>query len=184
MAGVGIKYKVQDTELKSLLAEITRRIHNPKPAMKIIGGIVRSSVARNFEKEGRPQKWAKHSKTTEKRRGKGAKILRKTGFGGGLAGSVHYNAARNSVVVSSDKKYAAVHQFGSKKGSFGKFLIDIGAHKRTMQGGTVVSVRAHKRTVALPWGDIPARPFLMVQDEDWREIKTELSSFIITGKTA
>ena len=184
MAGAGIEYKIDDKALQRLLAEITGRMRNPEPAMKLIGGIVRSSVARNFEKEGRPTKWARHSKTTEKRRGKGAKILRNRGFGGGLAGSVHYNAARNSVVISSNKEYAAVHQFGAKKGSFGTFVVKVDAHKRKMKNGTIVGVRAHERNAKLPWGNIPARPFLMIQDQDWAEIKAALNDFVILGQTA
>jgi len=47
-------------------------------------------------------------------------------------------------------------------------------HVRRMRG-KISRVRAHQRTVRLklPWGDIPARPFMLIQPEDITDI-TEL----------
>ena len=182
MAGAGIEYRVDDDQVRKILQQIQKRLGDLTPAMKKVGSTVRSSIVRNFEKGGRPVKWAKHSETTKKRRGTGAKILRQQGFAGGLMGSVKYKASRDRVVIGTNKEYGAVHQFGAKKGSFGRFVIDVGPYARRLKGGKTVQVKKHQRNVKLPWGDIPARPFIMVQDEDWKEIKTELNEYVIMGR--
>jgi len=181
MTGTMIDVKIKDHGVKKLLAEIQRRAHTLSPAMNIIGQIVRTSIVRNFEKEGRPEKWKKHSKTTEKRRGKGASILRAESH---LMNSIHHKADKNSVVIGTNRIYAAVHQFGAKKGAFGTFSVtqQVKEHIRKIKGKRQ-KVRAHKRTrkMPVPWGDIPARPFMMVQKEDWDEIRAALSDYI-TGE--
>lgn len=175
MSGAAIEVKIDDKQVKELLGRIQKNLGDLTPAMKIIGSIVRTSIIRNFEKSGRPR-WAKHSKMTEKRRGKGAKILMAQGFAGGLAASINYRAHKKSVEIGTNKIYGAIHQFGAKKGSFGAVVAKIKAHLR--KG---VKVKAHERKMKLPWGDIPARPFLMVQDEDWVEIRAALNDYITGG---
>jgi phage gpG-like protein len=60
------------------------------------------------------------------------------------------------VEIGTNKIYAAVHQFG------------IGAYSH------VASKRGHPA--------IPARPFLVVQDKDWDEIKAELAEYVTGGR--
>jgi phage virion morphogenesis protein len=188
MAGATIDVTIDDREVRELLERIRKRLGDLTPAMKIIGATVRTSVIRNFEKSGRPKKWKEHSKTTEKRRGKGAKILMAQGLGAGLAGSINYKAGKDRVDIGTPKVYGAVHQFGAKKGSFGTVEAMIREHLRTITqafGKPIpkkqVKVGAHKRKTILPWGDIPARPFLMVQDEDWTEIRAALTDYLLEG---
>ena len=185
MAGVSLSIAIEDQRIERLLGDIQRRMGNFTPAMKIIGQIVRTSIVRNFEKGGRPAKWKPLSPATLARR-KGRKILMDRGMGGGLAGSIHDRADKDSVTVGTNKIYAATHHFGAKKGSFGTVEASIKAHMRKITrifGRPVkprkVTVRAHTRKTKLPWGDIPARPFVMVQPEDWNEIRESLSDFIL-----
>ncbi|MDA3835513.1 MAG: phage virion morphogenesis protein [Spirochaetales bacterium] len=177
MSGAAITVKVNDAGVKELLVRIQKNLGDLTPIMKIIGSTIRTSIVRNFEKGGRPDKWKKHSKATEKRRGKGAKILMAQGLAGGLAASINYQAGKNSVTVGTNKIYGAVHEFGAKKGSFGAVTANIKEHLR--KG---VKVKAHTRKMKLPWGDIPARPFLMVQNKDWTEIRAALNDYILGGK--
>lgn len=190
MAGVSLSITIKDQGIKRLLSDIQRRMGDLTPAMKIIGQIVRTSIVRNFEKGGRPSKWAPLSPATLARRKGRAKILMDRGMGGGLAGSIHDRADRDSVTVGTNKIYAAVHQFGAKKGAFGAVEANIKAHMRKITkifGRPVkprkVAVRAHTKKMKLPWGDIPARPFVMVQPEDWDEIRESLNDFLLGGKT-
>jgi phage virion morphogenesis protein len=185
MAGVSLNVTIKDERIKRLLGDIQRRMGDLTPAMKIIGQIVRTSFVRNFEKGGRPSKWAPLSPVTLARR-KGRKILMDRGMGGGLAGSIHDRASKDEVTVGTNKIYAALHQFGAKKGSFGTVEAEIKAHMRKITkifGRPVkprkVAVRAHTKKMKLPWGDIPARPFIMVQPEDWDEIRESLSDYIL-----
>ena len=151
MGGVVVSIKIDDREVRKLLAGILKRMGNPAPAMKIIGAIARTSIVRNFEKGGRPTKWQPLSPETLKTK-KGSAILREQGMAGGLMGSINYKAFPKKVVMSANKIYAAIHHFGGKAG------------------------RGHKVT-------IPARPYMMVQDEDWVEMKAALGDFIIQGRT-
>jgi len=177
MSGVIIAVKINDRKVKALLGRMQRNLGDLTPATKIIGSIIRTSVVRNFEKSGRPAKWKKHSRLTAKRRGKGAKILMAQGLAGGLAGSINYQAGKNSVKIGTNKIYGAIHQFGAKKGSFGTVTANISPYFR--QG---IKVKEHTRKMKLPWGDIPARPFLMIQNEDWTEIRAALNDYITGGQ--
>jgi len=188
MAGISLDITIKDQRIKRLLGGIQRRMGDLTPAMKIIGQIIRTSIVRNFEKGGRPAKWTPLSPATKARR-KGRKILMDQGMGGGLAGSIHARADKDSVTIGTNKIYAAVHQFGADKGSFGTVEAKIKMHMRKITqafGRPVKSrkvvVRTHTRKTKLPWGNIPARPFIMVQPEDWDEIRESLSDFIMTGK--
>jgi len=186
MAGVSLNIKINDHGVQKLLNDIQRRMGNLTPVMKIIGQIVRTSIVRNFEKGGRPTKWKPLSTATQARRKGRAKILMDRGMGGGLAGSIHDRAEKDKVTIGTNKIYAATHQFGAKKGSFGTIEANIKTHLRKMTqafGRPVkprkVTVRAHTRKMKLPWGDIPARPFMAVQPEDWDEIRESLNDFIL-----
>lgn len=61
-----------------------------------------------------------------------------------LSTQIAYRADATSVEVGSPVIYAAVHQFGAARGAFG----------------------ATRRAVPIPWGDIPARPFLGLSRDD------------------
>ena len=177
---VSISIRVEDSGIKELLGEARRRMGDLTPAMRIIGNIIRTSVIRNFEVGGRPR-WKPLSPVTLARR-KGTKVLMRQGFAGGLAGSIHSRAYSDRVTVGTNKVYAATHQFGAKKGSFGIVEAHVREHVRKLKNGREVRVRAHTRRMKLPWGDIPARPFLMVQDEDWEDIRQSLAEYIFGGK--
>lgn len=181
MTGVAIEIQENSDEVKEILDRIKVRFGRLTPAHQIIGAAVRTSVVRNFEKGGRPEKWEPLSETTLARR-KGKRVLLRQGFAGGLMGSIHYEADEDKVVIGTNKIYGAVHQFGAKKGSFGTFTIKIPEHKRrvkTKKGIRKITVKAHTKTMALPWGDIPARPFLLVQDEDWKLIRRQLTEYLM-----
>ena len=178
---VSLSVRIEDANVRELISGLHHRMADLSPAMKTVGEIVRTSVVRNFEVGGRPP-WKPLSKTTLARR-KGHKILMRQGFAGGLAGSIHYRAAGDRVTIGTNKVYAAVHQFGARKGSFGTFTFTVREHLRRTPSGRKVTVREHQRTASLPWGDIPARPFLMVQREDWDEIRDALAEYITGGKT-
>jgi phage gpG-like protein len=71
--------------------------------------------------------------------------LRDTGI---LANSISYNVLRKGVEIGTKVRYAGTHQFGARQGQYG----------RTKRGGPI------------PWGNIPARPFLPTDGlpPEWR----------------
>jgi len=175
MAGAFVELKSNVKQVEQWLRRIAQRMGTPEPGLRIMGEIVRTSVIRNFETGGRPKKW-KGLKPSTLSRKRGGRVLVGQGFAGGLMGSIHARVARDRVFVGTNKVYAAVHQFGARKGQFGTITTKVGAHTR--RGRTV---RAHTRQMKVPWGDIPARPFLMVQDEDWREMNAALADYVVRG---
>lgn len=59
--------------------------------------------------------------------------------------SMSYHADPDELLFGTVKEYGAVHQFGEKKWATGKTT---------------------SRGVPIPWGDIPARPFIGLSDDD------------------
>jgi phage virion morphogenesis protein len=191
MAGTQIEFDWDDSTVQSFFQRMRERMQDASPAMRVVASIMRTSVVRNFEKQGRPR-WEplspvtlalrKRKKKGRKRKSKGSarkpKILRVQGFAGGLLGSISGEATANSAMVGTNKIYAAVHQFGAKKGEFGTVTITrkIATSKRS--GGSRI---AKPYQMQVPWGDIPARPFLVLQDEDKEEIRKTLNNFILRG---
>lgn len=114
------------------------------PAMKEIAGALESGVQDAFRREQDPadgSAWPDLSEVTKARREKRRKwpgpILRVTGD---LARSIHSRHGRGHAVAGTGLEYAPTHQFGAAKGEFG----------------------TTGRGAPIPWGDIPARPFLGV----------------------
>lgn len=96
----------------------------------------------SFEKEDTKKRKAGQISAKGKARAMAKKPL--IGETGRLAESIFPRATDNSVSVGSDRVYAGVMQFGAKQGEFG----------RTRRNGPI------------PWGDIPARPFVGLSPED------------------
>ncbi|WP_319543165.1 phage virion morphogenesis protein [uncultured Pseudodesulfovibrio sp.] len=179
MSGVTLKMNLPDV-LKHIFG-IEERMQDDPRLLKIVGQIMVASVQRNFEVGGRPDKWAALSETTKKRR-KGNSPLRVQGMAGGLMGSIHATVEGDAAMIGTNKVYGATHQYGAKKGSFGTVMAQVGAHTRETKHGTVM-VKAHTRQQKLPWGDIPARVFLLVQDEDRENIRVTTERFVLEGRS-
>jgi phage virion morphogenesis protein len=174
-----IDVEIQDEQVRQMLSSLATRINDMTPAMRRIAGIMADSVEENFERGGRPVRWPMSRRAEEE----SGQTLQKTGR---LAGSLVPKATANEAIVGTNVKYAAVHQFGAKKGSFGTIAVSVKDYVRKinqafgkqLKGTMAVKVRAHTRNQKLPWGNIPARPFMMIQDEDWDEIKASLADYI------
>jgi phage gpG-like protein len=175
---VELHISIDDQGVRDLLKGIQARFNNLTPAMKLIGETVQASIQRNFEVGGRPQKWADLSAQTKARRAKKNKWPGQVLVVSGIMKRITYQADRDGVTLTAGSKYAATHHFGARKGQFGTVMQTIKAHVRTLKSGKRINVGSHKRKAVLPWGDIPARPFMMVQKEDWPEIHNVLTRFL------
>lgn len=176
---VALNVIVKDDNVKALFAELQKRMGDLTPAMRIIGEIVMASIQRNFDAGGRPHRWADLADFTKAARAKRKKWPGKILVVSGRLRSVYPSPERDRVTVGSNLKYALTHQFGAKKGQFGNVTAYVVAHVRRLASGKKANVKAHTRKAILPWGDIPARPFLMVQDEDWPEIGNVVMGFLM-----
>ena len=138
-----IEVNLEDIEgaIEKLMA--FERDHSP--VMRGVGGVLLEAIERGFAGEANPvtgEKWHELSPVTLLRRanaGHTGKILQ---VQGDLATSFNAAVGAHSVVVSTNKKYATTMHFGAKQGEFG----------RTTRNGPI------------PWGDIPARPILPVDE--------------------
>lgn len=180
----------KDSGVQRLLQKLQRRMENMRPIFSAIGEIVHGSIQKNFERGGRPFRWKALSPITiaqrERQKKWPGRILSRLGVAGGLMGSISYRTYADRTELSARKVYAPVHQFGARKGEFGTVEARIKQHVRRITQAfgrpiepTNVMVRTHTRKMAVPWGDIPARPFMAVQDEDWKEIKETVLDFLI-----
>lgn len=187
--------RVEDHEVKDLFRKLAGRVDDLGPAMNEIGAIVHASVVKNFEVGGRygqvgdwrggTRRWEplqrqtlrarnsyfrKFKETTggefdlksEKRRKEG--ILQVSAR---LRNSIDWDIDRQGVVIGTNLAYAGIQHRGGK---------------------TRPHVIRPRRKQALAWpggfgpvakvnhpgSEIPARPFLVVQDEDLVEIKKML----------
>lgn len=145
MAGVTMKVTLEDSEAVRALTRMVSRGRDMTPLMRDIGEHLLNTTRERFATQTAPDgtPWAPLSATTKRRKTRNVeKVLTESGAlrGHGLV----YQASRDRVEVGSPLIYAGTHQFGAERGSFG-----------SMSNGAPI-----------PWGDIPARPFLGVSDDD------------------
>ena len=150
------------------IAELLSQLHDrmttgKKPLMNDIGETVLESIQENFQQQGRPKRWDSLSKKTtiphrERTNRWPGNILNREGTSG-LLGSIAQQPTDDSVAVGTNKIYATTMHYGAKKGAFGKT----------------------RRGAPIPWGDIPARPFMMLQSNDVDAIKQSILSFMTGG---
>jgi phage virion morphogenesis protein len=177
MPGATITISIHDEELRTFLKQLGERLGDLTPLMRNIGEILKERAMQSFASGESPEgrTW-KPSRRARLQRGK---TLIDTAV---LRNSIHVQPGPRSVKVGTPIQYAGTHQFGAKKGSFGTVTAHIRAHQRKSRKGTRYSVRRHTRRVALPWGDIPPRPFLGVASEDWNDIHDAIARYAMKGR--
>jgi len=137
-----IRIEIDDREVRQALENLRRRASNMTPAMHTIGQALmegsRERILKGRDWTGRP--FAPNSPATLARKKGNKPLINEKSF---VTSRLHYEASADSVTVGSSAVQAAVLQFGAKKGAFG----------------------ATKRGGKIPWGDIPARRYLPVQED-------------------
>jgi phage virion morphogenesis protein len=169
-----ITVTVNDAELQNLFATVISRITDMTPVMRKIAGVMADSVEENFAREGRPTTWRKSHRATRD----GGKTLQDTGR---LAASISQRYTNRTAIIGTNVAYARMMQFGALRGSEGVQTVIVHGHQRIMASGRIATVREHTRQQLMPWGDVPARPFMMIQDEDWQQMKDVLNQYIFSA---
>ena len=160
MAGSSIEVTFDDAEVLKAVNRLVAAGKDLAPAMRDIGEHLLNTTRQRFTDEEGPDgtPWAPLTETTRQRKGRNVdKILTESGAlrGHGLV----YQARRDRVEVGSPLIYAGTHQFGAARGAFGS----------TAKGAPI------------PWGDIPARPFLGVSDDDEAAILRIVTEHLESG---
>ena len=147
-----IRIEIANDTLTAALQGLLAANEDLTPLMREYADFLSDRVEENFASEGRPE-WAPLSEVTIARRGGDAHpILQRSGQ---LAASIDSAFDATSAIAGTNKVYGPTMQFGAKKGEFGRT----------------------KRGAPIPWGDIPARPFLAVTDRDQVEILEILADY-------
>lgn len=150
----------KDAVIASLIRK-SRAVDPPGPLLHKIGQDLADSTMRRFPEGKGPdgKKWAAKSPVTRARHPRSDTRLL-IGETKTLATTIAHQVRGSSVFVGSNVVYAAVQQFGAKKGSL-------------WQG-----ITKHGRKGRLPWGDIPARPFLGISEKDKKEMRETVLDWI------
>lgn len=162
--------------IEAQLNQLAARTGNVAPALKVIGEQLMSSTKRRFSTSTAPDgsRWAPNARstleifagsrksfTTKSGRLSAQGIERVAGKkplvnSGQLGLNIKYQVTGNTLSVGTPEPYGAIQQFGGKQGQSGK----------TKRGGPI------------PFGDIPARPFLGLSKADETFIEQTLEDFI------
>ena len=148
MPGVTIEVTFDDAKVRAALNRLIAAGRDLTPLMREIGEHLLTTTREHFVTQTAPDgtPWTPLSETTKRRKRRNKdKVLTERGF---LRGNLTFQAGSDEVLVGSPSIYAGTQQFGAKKGAFGS----------TSKGAPI------------PWGDIPARPFLGLSHDDETEI--------------
>ncbi len=148
MAGIQFTVTLEDQAINRALVGLAAASLDMTEPMDAIGRVlVNGAVERIGTTNVTPQgeAWEPSQRAKEK----GGKTLHDSGA---LMRSINAWAAPDHVVVGTNVLYAAVHQFGATTGSLGAW---VGTDKN-----------GRDMTVLSPWGDILARPYLGISDDE------------------
>lgn len=160
MSGVHLEIKTDDKLVLDALAAFQRQVADMEPAFRDIGEALLWSHQERWDKgiDADGNAWAPLSPDYLARKPKNAdKVLVLDGY----LEMLHYQAGPDSVAIGTDRIYGATMFYGAKKSDFG----------------------TSKRGLPIPWGDIPAREFLGVSEDDRDTILSILGAHLMSAKT-
>lgn len=152
----GAQFKFDASAVLAGLQKLRDRGGTPAPALRAFGEYLLSSHRGRFAQQIEPsgRAWSPLSEAYRARKRRNAdKVLVLVGY---LKGTLAYQVSDTVLRFGSNRIYAAVHQFGAKKGAFG----------RTRRGAPI------------PWGDVPARPFIGLSAADRAEGLRIITSYL------
>lgn len=150
-----ITIEANPAPIVAALQKLSKSYGNMAPVMEVIGQALVNSTEARFQDSKGPdnQAWKPLSEVTLSRRrkeGKGAKPLWDTGV---LMNSITRNFGKDWVEVGTPEPYGAMQHYGAKKGAFRKWP-------------------------PIPWGDVPGRPFLGINQQDEEDIMDILQRYL------
>lgn len=155
MAGAFIGLNILDKAVLEAMQNLQRAGADLRPAFEDIGEHLLVSHHDRWATQKSPDgvPWEPLSGTTLALKNRNRdKILVLNGH---LRDTLRYQATSTTFAFGTDRIYGAVQQFGAKAGAFGKY-----------------------RGRPIPWGDIPARPYLGIAADDHEEILAILSDHL------
>lgn len=157
MAGASLSITLDDAALVRQLGDLIGALTHPEPALRSIGEALQRTTQERFDPgqkrspDGTP--WARNSPVTIARKGRDNPLYER----GNLQNTIRYQVlGTRGVEVGTNLVYGAAHQFGMVKGYAG----------RTRRGAPI------------PWGNIPARPYLGLSADDETEVVRILRDYL------
>lgn len=144
----GVTLSIEDRQVQETIAEVIDRLGHAQPVMEVAGETVVASIHRAFLAGGKPKTWESLSPVT---------LAIKDGQGSTLIGKGGMASGLMGSIhyeAEDDNVYIGTNKIYAASMHFGR------------KGGG--------------WGgsDIPAREFLVVQEEDWDEIMAEFIDYL------
>jgi len=182
---------VKNTEkVKRELQKVAKRGSDARKPLKVIGLYMMRSIAKNFAEGGRPEKW--QQSLSAKLTGKRTLIQSAQ-----LKNSITFKATTRKLSIGTNKIYAKVQQFGGtiKPKSKKALTVPIHADAVGMRASDFQNTFVKKGIIFMKRGEnavplfalkksvkIPARPFLLFQQEDVDFINKRLGQWFLEGK--
>ncbi|MEC4750042.1 phage virion morphogenesis protein [Methylomicrobium sp. Wu6] len=158
-----IEIEIDDSAIRAALQNLLAVTGNSDDVLNEIGEHLAESTLHRFETKTGPngKRWADNSPVTIERKGRNDPLIDH----GSLSEQIHAQLlGDDTLAVGSSMEYAAVQQFGAKMGEFGRYSQIARVRKYGL--GTFQGSAGTQKGFPLPWGDIPARPFLGVSEDD------------------
>jgi phage virion morphogenesis protein len=157
---------LHDEEALRVIGTLRRRARDMTPFFSEVGEIVRSSIIRNFEEGGRPEAWTptriRSIYSAYRRKGRKAYTLK-----GALRKAFQRHAGSKKTLIDTADLMNSINARPYPD------RVEIGTAKRYAAIHQFGGMAGRNRKVR-----IPPRPYLLVQDEDWTEIKKELGNYL------
>jgi len=168
MAGAHINATIDDQALRAAFAQLESAATDLEPFWRDVGEYLTLAHDERFARGESPDgvKWEPLKPVTLAKKTRNLdKILVETGH---LRETLRYQIQGDTLLFGTNVIYGATHQFGAKEGQFGRYS-QIGRVKKYGLGSFKGSAGT-KKGFPIPWGDIPARPFLGVSNDDHQPI--------------
>ncbi len=148
MADKPIEIQIDNAEVQERLLKIAEKTQSLRPLMKNIAGIMSYSTEENFKNEGRPDKWTDLAESTKKQREKKKKWP-------------------GQILQVEGKLAASINTFYDDDSAIIGSNLDYAAiHHLGGQAGKNKKVK------------IPARPYLYLSDDNFKEILQETEKYL------
>lgn len=154
MAGAMLDIQLDGSQVGRALAELETRLGDLRTPLNDIAEYLHRSTDNRFRQQIGPDgpPWVPLAAATLVRK-KGTRILRESGT---LQDTLRHQVSGDELSFGTDRPYGAIHQFGQPRGGSGKT----------------------RRGAPIPWGDIPARPYLGLSTDDEAEILAIVADYL------
>ncbi len=177
---VTLEVTIDDREVREMIDQLSNRVVQLSVPMNLAAEHMRHSVEQNFAVGGRPTRWPVSARAERE----SGQTLVDTSR---LLKSITYSYDHSSIEIGTNVAYARAHQLGYagivmvrshtrrvKSRDVRVRFEHEGRRKRKLIAKGIAFVRSHDRNM-----NIPARPFLVVQDEDIVEIKSIIKNYLM-----